>query len=223
MNIIEQKEILRKSVYDSIFNGGFSNRPNGDYGKIPDFKGSDIAAQTLAKSKEWKKSKTIFVSPDSAQTPVRYLALKDNKNLIPVRYLALKDNKNLIMASPNLEHGYYFLDGSCLDGVEMEASTKEGALKYKIDDDSKHHHMSVDLLVEGSVAVDREGHRIGKGKGYGDREIADLLERKLIKTTTPLATTIHPLQLVDFVPTEDHDQKLNMVVTTEEIIRISHF
>ena len=195
MNIIEQKEILRKSVYDSIFNGGFSNRSNGDYGKIPDFKGSDIAAQTLAKSKEWKKSKTIFVSPDSAQTPVRYLALKDNKNLI--------------MASPNLEHG--------------EASTKEGALKYKIDDDSKHHHMSVDLLVEGSVAVDREGHRIGKGKGYGDREIADLLERKLIKTTTPLATTIHPLQLVDFVPTEDHDQKLNMVVTTEEIIRISHF
>ncbi len=194
MNIIEQKEILRKSVYDSIFNGGFSNRSNGDYGKIPDFKGSDIA---------------IFVSPDSAQTPVRYLALKDNKNLI--------------MASPNLEHGYYFLDGSCLDGVEMEASTKEGALKYKIDDDSKHHHMSVDLLVEGSVAVDREGHRIGKGKGYGDREIADLLERKLIKTTTPLATTIHPLQLVDFVPTEDHDQKLNMVVTTEEIIRISHF
>ena len=91
MNIIEQKEILRKSVYDSIFNGGFSNRSNGDYGKIPDFKGSDIAAQTLAKSKEWKKSKTIFVSPDSAQTPVRYLALKDNKNLI--------------MASPNLEHG----------------------------------------------------------------------------------------------------------------------
>ena len=159
MNLIEQKEILRKSVYDSIFNGGFSNRPNGDYGKIPDFKGSDIAAQTLAKTEEWKKSKTIFVSPDSAQTPVRYLALKDNKNLI--------------MASPNLEHGYYFLDGSSLDGVEMEASTKEGALKYKTDNDSTH-HLSVDLLVEGSVAVDREGHRIGKGKGYGDREIADL-------------------------------------------------
>ena len=205
MNLIEQKEILRKSVYDSIFYGGFSNRSNGDYGKIPDFKGSDIAAQILAKTEEWKKSKTIFVSPDSAQTPVRYLALKDNKNLI--------------MASPNLEHGYYFLDGSSLDGVEMEASTKEGALKYKTDNDSTH-HLSVDLLVEGSVAVDREGHRIGKGKGYGDREIADLLERKLIKATTPLATTIHPLQLVDFVPTEDHDQKLNMLVTTEEIIRI---
>ena len=105
----------------------------------------------------------------------------------------------------------------------MEASTKEGALKYKTDNDSTH-HLSVDLLVEGSVAVDREGHRIGKGKGYGDREIADLLERKLIKATTPLATTIHPLQLVDFVPTEDHDQKLNMLVTTEKrLLEFSHF
>ena len=206
MSLIEQKEILRKSVYDSIFNGGFSNRPKGDYGKIPDFKGSDIAAEVLASSKEWKRSKTIFVSPDSAQTPVRYMALMDNKNLI--------------MASPNLEHGYYFLDGSRLNGVEMEASSKEGALKYKIDDDSVPPHMSVDLVVEGSVAVDREGRRIGKGKGYGDREIADLLSRKLIKNTTPISTTIHPLQLVDFVPTENHDQKLNMIVTTEEIIRI---
>ena len=103
MNLIEQKEILRKSVYDSIFYGGFSNRPNGDYGKIPDFKGSDIAAQILAKTEEWKKSKTIFVSPDSAQTPVRYLALKDNKNLI--------------MASPNLEHGGNgsFNKGGCIE------------------------------------------------------------------------------------------------------------
>lgn len=206
MNLIEQKEVLRKSVYDSVFNGGFSNRPNGDYGKIPDFKGSDTAARLLAQSKEWKKSKTIFASPDSAQTPVRYLALKYDKNLI--------------MASPNLEHGYYFLDGSLLNGVEMDASTKEGALKFKIDDDSKHRNISVDMVVEGSVAVDREGHRIGKGKGYGDREIEDLLNRKLIKTTTPIVTTIHPLQLVDFVPTEKHDRKINMIVTTEEIIRI---
>lgn len=221
MNLIDEKEILRRSVYDSLFNGGFSNRPKGDYGKIPDFKGCDIAARLLGESREWKRSKTIFVSPDSAQTPVRYLALKDDKNLI--------------MASPNLADGYYFLEGSRLNGVEMEASTKEGAFKYKLGDDSKHplaslkhdadgdfnlSHMSVDLVVEGSVAVDREGRRIGKGKGYGDREIADLLGRKLIKPSTPIATTIHPLQLVDFVPTEEHDQKLNMIVTTEEIIRI---
>ena len=98
MTLKEEKERIRKEIYDALFYNGFSKRPKGDYGKIPDFKGSDIAAELLSKSHEWKEAKTIFSSPDSAQ--------------IPVRYLALKENKNLIMASPNLTHGYLFLEAS---------------------------------------------------------------------------------------------------------------
>lgn len=206
MDIFKEKELLRKSVYDNLFNNGFSNRENGDYGKIPDFKGSDIAALNLSKTEEWKNSKTIFCSPDSAQ--------------IPVRYFALKDAKNLIMASPNLEHGYLFLSGKlfkCDDLTIHKASTKEGAFEYcsKIDSFPK-----IDLVVEGSVAVDKFGNRIGKGKGFADREIADLFKRDLISKNTPLVTTIHPLQLVDSVPIESHDMKLNIVVTTDEVIGV---
>ncbi|WP_297980228.1 5-formyltetrahydrofolate cyclo-ligase [uncultured Methanobrevibacter sp.] len=212
MSLKEEKESLRKSVYDSLFENGFSKRPNGDYGKIPDFIGSDIAAQLLASTPEWKNSKTIFVSPDSAQ--------------IPVRYLALKDNKNLIMASPNLEHGYLFLEASQLKGFEKEASTKEGAFKYANEEKTdllnkgENNEFSVDMVVEGAVAVDKSGNRIGKGKGYGDREIEDLLNRKFIDNNTRLLTTIHPLQLVSHVPMEIHDRKLNMIVTSKEIFRI---
>ena len=116
MSLKEEKDSIRKSIYDKLFKEGQSLRPNGDYGKIPDFKGSDIAAELLASTDEWINSKTIFCSPDSAQ--------------IPVRFLALKENKNLIMASPNLEHGYLFLEGNKLDGKEREASTKEGAFDH---------------------------------------------------------------------------------------------
>lgn len=218
MNIFEQKELLRKTVYDNLFYEGFSNRKHGDYGKIPDFKGSDIAALNLSKTEEWISAKTIFCSPDSAQ--------------IPVRYLALKDCKNLIMASPNLEHGYLFLNGKELskfedsvsfkdskinDSIIHKAATKEGAFDYasRIDAFPK-----IDLVVEGSVAVDNSGNRIGKGKGFADKEIADLFDKNLISNNTPLLTTIHPLQLVDFVPMESHDMKLNMIVTTDEVIMI---
>ena len=158
MSLKEEKESIRKSIYDKLFHEGQSLRPNGDYGKIPDFKGSDIAAELLASTDEWKSSKTIFCSPDSAQ--------------IPVRYLALKDNKNLIMASPNLEHGYLYLEGSKLNGNEKEASTKEGAFNHcdKFFDfgDGSSFDMAIDLVVEGSVGVDRFGNRIGKGKGFAD-------------------------------------------------------
>ena len=214
MNFKEEKEQVRKSIYDKLLNEGQSLRPNGDYGKIPDFKGSDIAAELLATTEEWRNSKTIFCSPDSAQ--------------IPVRFIALKDNKNLIMASPNLEYGYLFLEGNKLNGKEKEAATKEGAFDHcskffdfgetSSSDDS--FDIAIDMVVEGSVGVDRLGNRIGKGKGFADREIEDLFKKNLIDENTPLVTTIHPFQLLENVPMEDHDKKLNIIVTTDEIIRI---
>ena len=205
MTLQEEKEQLRKSIYDKLFNEGQSLRPNGDYGN----KGKDIAAELLASTDEWKESKTIFCSPDAAQ--------------IPVRYLALKDNKNLIMASPNLEHGYLYLEGNRLNGKESEASTKEGAFEYCsrfFDFGGDSFDINIDMVVEGSVGVDRLGNRIGKGKGFADREIEDLFNKDLISENTPLITTIHPFQLVEHIPMEIHDRKLNMIVTTREIIRI---
>ena len=204
MDIRNKKEVLRKSVYDALYMGGFSNRPKGDYGKIPDFKGSDIAAELLKTTLEWKSAKTIFVSPDAAQTPVRYLSLSDGKDLI--------------MASPNLQHGYLFLKSDNISSLK-EASTKEGAFKYAEDIDIED-YPKIDMVVEGSVAVDKEGNRIGKGKGFGDREIQDLLNCRLIDNNTPQVTTIHPLQLVESVIMDKHDKKLNMIVTTEEVIRV---
>ena len=50
MSLKEEKESIRKSIYDKLFKEGQSLRPNGDYGKIPDFKGSDIAAELLAET-----------------------------------------------------------------------------------------------------------------------------------------------------------------------------
>ena len=209
MSLKEEKESIRRIIYDKLFNEGESLRPKGDYGKIPDFKGKDIAAELLASTDEWKQSKTIFCSPDSAQ--------------IPVRFLALRDNKNLIMASPNLEHGYLYLEGAKLDGKEEDASTKEGAFKSCscfFDFGGQSFDIAIDMVVEGSVGVDRFGNRIGKGKGFADREIEDLFKKNLINEDTPLVTTIHPFQLIEHVPMESHDRKLNMIVITDEIIRI---
>ena len=210
MTLKQEKESIRKSIYDKLYEDGQSLRTNGDYGKIPDFRGKDLAAELLAGTDEWKNSKTIFCSPDSAQ--------------IPVRYLALKENKNLIMASPNLEHGYLYLEGAKLNGKEDLASTKEGAFDYcsRFFDfgPGSSFDLVIDMVVEGSVGVDRFGNRIGKGKGFADREIQDLFNKNLVNENTPLVTTVHPYQLVEHVPMESHDKKLNMIVTNNEIIRI---
>jgi 5-formyltetrahydrofolate cyclo-ligase len=50
---------------------------------------------------------------------------------------------------------------------------------------------SVDLISCGSVAVNGEGARIGKGGGFSDLEVAFLIEAGVIRPDTILATTVH--------------------------------
>jgi 5-formyltetrahydrofolate cyclo-ligase len=76
---------------------------------------------------------------------------------------------------------------------------------------------SVDLVVCGSVAVNRQGARIGKGGGFSDLEVAFLVEAGVIRPDTVLATTVHPLQVVDEpIPETIHDFRVDLIVTPDE-------
>jgi 5-formyltetrahydrofolate cyclo-ligase len=202
--ISKEKENLRNQIWDLIKENNISKRPQGDYGRITNFKGAKIAAERLSRTIEWTNSEIIFCSPDSAQKHVRELALKHNKDLI--------------MATPKLEHGYLLIKGEFMEnGEEKIASTINGAFKYgnpisKIP--------KVDMVIEGSVAVDMNGNRLGKGGGYADKEISELINQKSVHNQTPIATTVHPLQIINKVPLEIHDQKINIIVTPNEVIRL---
>ena len=173
------------------------------YGRIPNFQGSINASDFLRNTKEWKDSNIIFVSPDTAQHTVR-------KN-------AFYDGKDLIMASPKLLNGYIMLESRSTIGHEEEASTIEGAFKHGHKTTSI---PNIDMVVEGSVAVDIYGGRLGKGGGYGDMEISYLKNNKLIDIDTPIVTTVHEIQIIDRIPLESHDEKINMIVTPKRILRI---
>jgi 5-formyltetrahydrofolate cyclo-ligase len=77
----------------------------------------------------------------------------------------------------------------------------------------------VDLVVCGSVAVNRNGARLGKGGGFSDLEVAFLIEAGVLRTHTVLATTVHPLQVVDEpLPETTHDFRVDLTVTPDEVI-----
>ena len=199
--MVDTKESLRNMIWQKMEKNSISR--SYSYGRIPDFHGSNDASQLLRNSLEWKDSSIIFVSPDTAQKTVR-----EN---------AFYDGKDLIMASPKLLNGYILLESSCTIGNEVEASTIEGAFKHG-------HKVTsipyIDMVIEGSVAVDKYGGRLGKGGGYGDMEISYLKNNKLIESETPIVTTVHEIQIVKKVPIESHDEKINMIVTPERILRI---
>lgn len=198
--IAEEKQRLREEIWREMENSGAATFPLPCWGRIPNFVGAEAAADKLRQLEEWKRAKVIFVNPDSPQRKVR-----EN---------ALKDGKTLIMASPRLEKGFILISPEKVRGKEHLASTIKGAFKFGVQTIDL---PKPDLIVEGSVAVDLHGHRLGKGHGYGDIEI-EILEKMFGEI--PVATTVHDMQVVENVPFEEKDRKVSVIVTPTRIIRV---
>jgi len=201
MTISSKKQLLREKIWGEMERLRIAVFPLPCRGRIPNFVGAEAAAERLRQLKEWKKAKVIFVNPDSPQRKVR-----EN---------ALKDGKTLIVASPRLKKGFMLIDLAKVKGKERFASTIKGAFKFglEVQDFPK-----PDLVVEGSVAVDMHGHRLGKGHGYSDLEI-QILKRMFGKVV--VATTVHEIQVVEEVPFEEKDEKVSIIVTPTKVIRVS--
>jgi 5-formyltetrahydrofolate cyclo-ligase len=70
---------------------------------------------------------------------------------------------------------------------------------------------SIDLCIVPGIVFDSEGNRIGHGGGYYDR----LLKKKCPAHRIGLA---FELQVINRIPAEPHDEKVEMIITEERTI-----
>jgi len=70
----------------------------------------------------------------------------------------------------------------------------------------------LDLILVPGVAFDRAGYRLGYGKGFYDRELAQ------VSPATCRVGLCFEFQLCAELPYESHDQPVNLVVTEKQII-----
>ena len=187
------------------------------FGHIPNFVGTELAAEKLADLPIWQQAKTIKCNPDSPQ--------------IPVRMRALQDGKRLYMAVPRLTDDRCFVELTAEDLQRQSVSIAESALAKPSKRIARKaltcgklvsfaEMEPIDLVIVGCVAVTRSGGRTGKGAGFADLELAMLTEFGLVEIDTPVVTTAHPLQIVEDtrLPMQAHDWALNWIVTAEEVI-----
>ena len=110
------------------------------------------------------------------------------------------------------------LDPARLGKNSYKASSIKGAFEFGRQvglDEMK----PVDLIVCGSVAVRRDGARVGKGGGYSDLEYGLGREAGKITARTPIITSVHPIQIVDEeIELKPHDIPLDFIITPDEII-----
>ncbi len=200
------KETIRKEVWRVMEESGISRFPRPVLGRIPNFVGSEKAAQRLMNQPEFERAGVIKVNPDSPQAHVR-------KGV-------LLSGKQLIMPSPRLRRGFILLNPKRIPRTFlMRAYTIRGAFRYGRLCSLKE-LPKVDLIVAGSVAVSKDGVRIGKGGGYSEIEYGILRELGLIGEKTPIFTTVHDVQIIEEAPKEEHDFVVDAVITPSKVVKM---
>jgi 5-formyltetrahydrofolate cyclo-ligase len=154
----------------------------------------------------FRRVKVIKVNPDSPQRWVRKLALE----------LGI----TVITPTPRLKGAFRKLDPKKIPKERFDdaATLKRGGTWGE--DLALDALPKIDLVVMGSVAVTRGGRRLGKGHGYADLEYAML--RELGNPAVPVATTVHPLQVLAGFPTEPHDLPVSLIATPDELVEVKH-
>jgi 5-formyltetrahydrofolate cyclo-ligase len=76
------------------------------------------------------------------------------------------------------------------------------------------------LILTPGLAFDREGNRLGRGKGYYDRFFAELDAEGRSYTALGLSMDF---QIIEKVPVEENDKKMNGLLTGTELMLLSEF
>lgn len=184
------------------------------FNKIPYLVGVDKAAEMLAETEEFKKANSIKVNIDLAQEQVKLEVIKAGKTL-------------LVPPSHKSANVYAKIKNCDLDELDLAAQKKIIKLQGTEDTFEEidiNNAGKIDMVVVGSYAVSRQGHRIGKGNGYVDLDIGILTHLGCLTKDTLIVTTVHDIQVYDTLPEnlfQSYDLPLDLIVTPTEVIRVS--
>jgi len=199
------KDAIRHKVWTRVTAAGVVRFP-GAHGRIPNFLGAQRAARLLSQLTIWKRAKVVKFDLAAPQLPLRRAALNEGK----IIYIPL----------PGLraERCFLEIDPARLGHNPWRAASLRGALKYGRPV-APHEVHPVDLVLVGSVAVSRQGARVGRGNGSSDLEYALLRRAGKVREYTPIVSTVHPLQVIDDrIAMRAHDVPVDFLVTPDQVI-----
>src|SRR6266536_2502286 len=203
--IEKEKDRIREEIWSRFEESGEALFP-GARGRIPNFRGAAAAAERLAETPEWRKALTI----------------KCNR----IR----RSGRSGSGHSATERRSTWRCPGCArrsASGSSTRTARRDFAAAATISRASRFGRSfhprelpHIDLVVAGSVAVNRSGARLGKGGGYSDLEYVIGRTFGTIDGTTRIATTVHPLQLwEEALPMTNHDFFLDLIAMPEELLR----
>jgi 5-formyltetrahydrofolate cyclo-ligase len=198
------KQEIREDKWSYLTDHQLGRFPFPLQNRIPNFKGAEKAAHIVTTIPEYQNAKVIKVNPDSSQ--------------LPIRTQILKDGKTLLVPTPRLKAGFIMVKPEWVPKGEERKAASLSHIKSYGKEISLLEMPRIDLFFTGSVALHRDGRRVGKGEGYSDREYAII--RELGHPDVPIIGTIHSAQLTDHeIPRDPYDLTVDWIATETELIK----
>ncbi|MFH1641393.1 MAG: 5-formyltetrahydrofolate cyclo-ligase [Nanoarchaeota archaeon] len=154
---------------------------------------SELIKQKLLSLGEYKKARKIMA----------YVSFGTEVDTHSIIKEALKEK---IVAVPKIK-GWEMIPCRIDDFSELNFKNRYGILEP---DDFKKKMDDVDLVIVPGVAFDKEGNRIGYGGGYYDTFLKNSKAKKI--------GIAFDMQIVDKIPAEKHDIKVDKIVTESTIL-----
>jgi 5-formyltetrahydrofolate cyclo-ligase len=156
---------------------------------------------SLIKSEWYKKANTIFAfvsfkSETDTHKIIKY-AIHDGKTICVPRIKSKQKGIEIFKIDnfDQLEKGYFGI----LEPIESCLAVES---------------KDIDLILMPGVAFDRQGGRLGYGAGFYDRFLS-----KINRSVDKIAVAYH-FQVLDNIPMDEHDVRIDGIVTEEETIGI---
>lgn len=198
------KAHARRHVWDALEREGAARFPYPPHARIPNFAGAAQAAERLLEAPPLTRARVVKVNPDAPQRPVRQALLE--RGCV------------VLMPTPRLRAGFLRLDPRRIPARQHRRAASLAGARDFAREVPLEELPEIDCIVCGSVAVTRDGRRLGKGEGYSDLEYAIL--RELGHPAVPVLTSIHPLQVLEAFPRDREDLPLAWIATPEALHRV---
>ncbi|ADH62987.1 5-formyltetrahydrofolate cyclo-ligase [Allomeiothermus silvanus] len=178
---------LREYVWNTLHSRRAAAYPTPPHGHHPNFVGASRAAEKLMALEVFLKAETILAGPDQV--------------LKPLREAILKSGKRLIMPHPDKAHTFLLLERLSPQVLKRVRDVAYHGKPIEL------HDTPIDLVLVGSVAVDKQFGWIGKGYGFPSKHL---------EAAAPWATLAHPMMLMEELYAEP-ERRIDVIATPLEV------
>jgi 5-formyltetrahydrofolate cyclo-ligase len=161
---------------------------------------SGHARALLARQRVWQEAKSVLF----------YAPLPDEIDLLPLLHQALDEGKTVALPRFFPENGAY---GACqIENFSRDCAPGKFGVREPVPRCAIFPLNRLDLALVPVVGFDAAGHRLGRGKGYYDRILAEVAGTR--------CGVAFDEQMAEEIPAEPHDMPLNCILTPTRWLEI---